>query len=472
MKADSRCSALTRRAGTIAALALIGYGLNYAVREGRHLQRVSPEIFLGAAPLVGRNFRDGWDWRWSWATPLAVVIGSVVVVLTHRRWWQQASMRALLATTSLLAAAFAVVLAAVDGVDGLVYGAEHKTEYLANLDKVDSAASFVRHFVRDIDAYSVHVRGHPPAFMVLIKWMDTIGLTGVWPVVGLSIIATAVLPVAVLWTVRLVVNEHSMRAAAPWLVVCPSALWMMTSGDAVFTAVAATATALTASAVQASGSGRMLRAGLAGLLLGLLLFLTYLGAVFFAIPGFVLLRFATRRWRASVTTGVVMAIGIVAVVVLFWWAGFWWYDGVERTKIEYWEGSAQFRRRNYFLVANVAAALAALGPATVFGVARLRRSSMWWLVAAGTLALLVSNFSQYTRGEVERIWLLFYPWIALAAVGLMSDSATDVAVSNDGESSGRLARLGSLLAATRPQRWVALQAVAAIVLQSALVSKW
>jgi methylthioxylose transferase len=465
--------ALVRRIATVAALAVTAYGLNYAVREGRHLQRVSPEIFLGAAPLVGRNFRDGWDWRWSWATPLAILIGIVVVALTRRQWWQRASVGALLWTTSLMAVAFAVVLAAVDGVDGLVYGAEHKTEYLANLDKVDSAALFVRHFVRDIDAYSVHVRGHPPAFMVLIKWMDTIGLTGVWPVVGLSIVATAVLPVAVLWTVRLVVNEATMRAAAPWLVVCPSALWMMTSGDAVFTAVAATATALTASAVLASARRRVLLASLAGLLLGLLLFLTYLGAVFFAIPGFVLLRFVTRRWQAAVTTGLLVAGGIAAVVLLFWWAGFWWYDGVERTKIEYWEGSAQFRRRNYFLVANLAAALAALGPATLFGIARLRRNAMWWLVAAAMLALAVSNFSQYTRGEVERIWLLFYPWIALAAVGLTIDVGVDSgAVSNGDTSTRRRDRLAARWSATRPQRWVAVQAVAAIVLQSVLVSKW
>jgi hypothetical protein len=62
---------------------------------------------------------------------------------------------------------------------------------------------------------------------------------------------------------------------------------------------------------------------------------------------------------------------------------------------------------------------------------------------------LASHLSQYTRGEVERIWLLFFPWIVVAGGALIGVSA----------------RL-------RSATWVAAQAAAAVVLQAALVSKW
>jgi methylthioxylose transferase len=53
----------------------------------------------------------------------------------------------------------------------------------------------------------------------------------------------------------------------------------------------------------------------------------------------------------------------------------------------------------------------------------------------------VANLSQMSRGEVERIWLPFVPWLALAAPG---------------------DRRG----------WLAAQAGLALLLQAALVSAW
>jgi hypothetical protein len=71
------------------------------------------------------------------------------------------------------------------------------------------------------------------------------------------------------------------------------------------------------------------------------------------------------------------------------------------------------------------------------------------LVVGALLAMTVSNLSQLTKGEVERIWLLFYPWLV---------SCGGVVVAQD-------------------RRWrgaavVAVQAACALVLQAALVSKW
>ena len=133
--------------------------------------------------------------------------------------------------------------------------------------------------------------------------------------------------------------------------------------------------------------------------------------------------------------------------------GFWWLDGVRRTNEEYWAGSAQFRPWGYFAVANVAAALIALGPATFAGLTRLRPGRIWLVVGGGLLAVAASDLSQYTRAEVERIWLLFFPWVAIAAAGLAA---------------------GAVGAARRHRAtwWLAAQGAGAIVLQAALVSKW
>jgi hypothetical protein len=81
---------------------------------------------------------------------------------------------------------------------------------------------------------------------------------------------------------------------------------------------------------------------------------------------------------------------------------------------------------------------------------RLRDRRVWVVVGGGLLAVAASHLSQYSRAEVERIWLLFFPWIAVAGGALMVSTSTR-------------ARAGI---------WVGTQAAGAIVLQAALVSKW
>jgi len=52
-----------QRLAVVALYVGVASAFYVAVDWGRNLQRTAPEIFLGAAPLVGRSFRDGWDWR-------------------------------------------------------------------------------------------------------------------------------------------------------------------------------------------------------------------------------------------------------------------------------------------------------------------------------------------------------------------------------------------------------------------------
>ena len=66
------------------------------------------------------------------------------------------------------------------------------------------------------------------------------------------------------------------------------------------------------------------------------------------------------------------------------------------------------------------------------------------LIVVATLAgVALADLSQYSKGEVERIWLLFMPWLVPAAA-----------------------------TCRRPRRWLAAQAAVTIGLQAWLVSKW
>ena len=70
------------------------------------------------------------------------------------------------------------------------------------------------------------------------------------------------------------------------------------------------------------------------------------------------------------------------------------------------------------MVGNPAALACAIGPATAAGLASLRRhrdGALLLLVGGAAIGVLAGDVSQLSRGEVERIWLPFVPWLAVAA---------------------------------------------------------
>ena len=446
----------------VALYAGVASAFYVAIDWGRNLQRTAPEIFLGAAPLVGRNFRDAWDWRFGWGLIGAGLVASVIVVLAGRGWFASARLRVVLAATGASAGVFSTLLALTDGRDGLFYGVEDDTEYLANLPLAPPAGDFVRNFVVDINDYSVHVRGHPPGFVVLLKMFDAAGLSGSWPVMLISLVSTMLLPIGVLIAVWAIAGERWVRRSAPFLIVAPYAIWMMTSADAFYSALGAWGVAFVALGVRRDGRGAVWLGAIGGLLLSTLLFMTYGGAVYLLVP----LAIAIAGWRmrrhsgfgAGTTATVVGAVVMASTVTLMWFAaGFWWFAGAEATRDEYWEGTAQFRIWNYFIFANLVVALFAVGPATFVGLTRLRDRRLWVLVGGALAGLMIANLSQLSKAETERIWLLFYPWLVIAGAALASRFDSE--------------RL-KLSANTVFAGWIALQAVCAILLQASLVSKW
>ncbi len=254
-----------------------------SVTWGRRYQRDAPEIFLGAAPLVGRDVSDGWDWRFGWGLVAAGVVAAAVIAAAVHGWWRM-RLRWIVVAASLGAGVFATALALTDGGDGMLHGATDRTEYLANVASAPPASEFVRTFVARIDDYTVHARGHPPGFVLVLKLLDSIGLDGAWPAAALSVVGAMAVPAAVLVTVWATVDAAWARRVAPMLVVAPYALWMVTSADAVFAAVGWWGVAAAAVGVRSTG-WRAVAAGTAsGLLLGGLLFLTFGGATFLAVP--------------------------------------------------------------------------------------------------------------------------------------------------------------------------------------------
>ena len=160
-----------------------------------------------------------------------------------------------------------------------------------------------------------------------------------------------------------------------------------------------------------------------------------------------------RHWRRFTLVVIVSCAAAATVLLTFRALGFWWFDGLRALKLQYWNGTAKFRPWTYFTLSNAAVLLIAVGPAALAGTIRLRQRALWLLVGGALVASAASTASQYSKGEVERIWLLFFPWIMLAAAPLADPSTTTH---------------GTL----RLRTWLTIQATIAILLQASLVTKW
>jgi hypothetical protein len=241
---------------------------------------------------------------------------------------------------------------------------------------------------------------------------------------------------------RALAGEAFARAAAPFLVFAPAAVWIGTSADAFYMGLAAVGVALFAVAASRRPDGWADAGALAGgLVLGASLFTTYgvvpLGLIVLAIAVY------RRAWR----TLALAAAGVVAVFLAFYWRGFSWFDGLQTARQLQLAGVFEHRPYLEFLVASPAAFALVVGPAVAVGLARLRRYGAWVLCGAALAGLLIADLSGYARGETERIWLPFAPWVLVAA-GAASRNLR-----------GR-------------QGWLAVQVTAALTLQVTAKSPW
>ena len=419
---------------SIAAVVAVGALVLATHLWGQALRRRGVDIFLPWPPLLGfaRPF------------PVAIVLPAVLgaggvawgPALAARLTW-----RHLLWVSTLAAVSWSLALAVTDGFHAVAVPLTRQTEYLHDLPLVHSPASFLHHFVERIDAYTTHVRAHPPGFLLLLWAMRRVGLDGSGWAATLVIGGGAALVPATLITLRDVAGEDRARRAAPFLVLAPLAVWVATSVDAFIAGVATWAVTLVVVATARRDRRGDLAATGGGLLFGAAAFLSY-GAV-----GLVVVPILVGLWRRRVRPLLLAGCGTAVVVLVFAANGFSWFDGLGATRREYQESIARTRPFSYFVVANLAAFAIVLGPATIAGLAQLRARSVWILVAGGVVCVLAADLSGLSKGEVERIWLPFAPWLLVATCALPTNVASR-------------------------RRWLGGQVLVALALQSFLGFPW
>jgi hypothetical protein len=118
----------------------------------------------------------------------------------------------------------------------------------------------------------------------------------------------------------------------------------------------------------------------------------------------------------------------VAVVLVFAAFGFSYLEALPAIRDRYYEAVGGRRPWAYWMWGDLAALAFSAGPLAFAGAAQLPRApladartrTIAWLSGAGAAMVLLADLSQMSRGEVERIWLPFVPWLLLSC-GLLSE---------------------------------------------------
>jgi len=379
---------------------------------GDALYARDPLVHVGAPPLVG-----SFDLRLSTRVLPVLVLAAAAVAwapaLAARMRW-----RGLLAASWTAAAAWAIALATTDGWDALAAPLTSRFELLTAVPLVGSPERFLESFADVLPSYATHVQGHPPGGVLLLWALDGAGLGGAETAAALAIACGAVTAPAALVAVRALAGETQARGAAPFLVFTPAAVWMATTLDAVYAGVSAVGIALVALACTEPHRRRAaLLALTAGIVLGAALQLSYgvaaLGALVLAI--------ALGRRRPGVLA--LAGAGVAFVLGAFLAARFNWFEGLQATREQYLAGVSRRRPYAEFLVISLAAFALAVGPAAAAGLARLRDRGVWLLAGGALAALAAADLSGMSKGETERIWLPFVPWVLVATAPLARSRA-------------------------------------------------
>lgn len=392
-------------------------------------------VHVNAPPLVGFL-----DWRPGSGLLPAAAFGAAAVAWGPRLA-ATLSWRGLMLATAAAAVLWPVLLAVADGPQALTAPMRSSYEYLAGLARVDSAADLLGRFTERLPAYPTHVQGHPPGFPLLLYGLDRAGLGGARVATGIVIAGGALAAPAALAAARELGGEARARVAAPFVVFAPAAIWIATSADALFMGAGAVGVALVVLATGRGAARARPLALAAGVVLGGALHLSY------GVAPLALLVLAVTLGRRRLDVMLVCAAGVLAVFVLFTALGFWWLDGLQATREAHDGGIARRRPYGVFLLVAPAAFAVAVGPAAVAGLARLRGRGLWLLCGAAVAALALSDLSGLSRGETERVWLPFAPWVLVATAALGAAGRSD-------------------------RRWLALQVALALVLQAWLSSPW
>lgn len=423
---------------------------------GTAIQNAGGTLHVAWPPLLAAWFPHAGP-----GTPAAVAVAAGAVVhgpaLAGRLSW-----RSLTLTVWGAATAWIWSLALVDGWQrGVANRLTNRNEYLSVIDRFAHIGPTLRGFDQHIlighpHNWPAHVAGHPPGATLTFVWLDRIGLGGGGWAGTWCIMVGGSAAVAVLVALRALTSERTARRAAPFLVLAPAAVWIGTSADGYFAAVAAWAVALLALSATRAVRRPALVALSAGLLFGWALYLSY-GLALFAVPAVAVLLLArSARPLAPALSGVAL------VALAFTLAGFDWWEAYGLLVERYYQGVGGDRPQSYWVWGNLACAVIITGLASVAGLRRAGAAvpgaaRRWYggrddaadrlgiLVLTVLLALLAADLSGMSKAETERIWIPFALWLLPAA---------------------------ALLPGADRRRWLTLQAVLALLVNHLLLTTW
>jgi methylthioxylose transferase len=324
-------------------------------------------------------------------------------VLNRLRWGL------LLLAAYVAAVWWALALALVEGGNGLASPVADPDEYLRDVPAVGSdPVGFLRTFVESSDSYSVATRTHPPAPVLLLWLFDRIGISQPQTLgLILTLLGCAYVPLVAI-AVRSLCHETAARRLLPVLVLAPYAVWLAVSMDAVTLLLGA---AFVCCGVLGSERGRSWRWVVAsGLLLGVAALFNY--AVAWLAASLIATFFVRRRPLLNAFAG----FSALLPLALFRLWGFTWPSGLSEAQADFSVRVGPHRSWAIWAALDILLLLVACGPALLRALRRVRLTPGWpFLVGAG-LAVVFALASGLSRGEVERSWLPFFPWLLVPAV--------------------------------------------------------
>ena len=433
----ARASTPERDAVLWAGLIGIGFAVTgIAVAAHAHLG-------VAAAPFVGR-----YHWHVGLATVLAPVVAAAVVGATWRGWHERLPWRRLLFAGTLANLAWTLSLALVEGRAGLSHSVD-AGGYLADASSVhDDVIGFLRHYVANAPHHSVASRQHPPGPVLLVWAIHRIGIHQP-AVLGLILAAIGALSVPlVAIAVRSLCHEPAGRRLIPVLALAPYALWVAVSVDAVTLTIAAAA--ITCAVIGSEPGRRAWWVAGSGLLIGVAALFSY-SAPWLAVS-IIAIYFVRRRALLNAVTGLaaLVPLGLARA------AGFVWPDGLTAAQADFSVRIGPERSWPLWIALDLVVLLIAAGPTMIPAARKIRRTPGWPFVVGATLAVGFAVGSGLSRGEVERSWLPFIPWLLVPAVA----------------PERRPDRPGVVVAAAVPLGLITLGAAAAVILEAALRSPW
>lgn len=344
---------------------------------------------------------------------LAPAVAATGVIAVRSRVADRLGWGQLLVVAYLATLWWALALALVDGGNGLASPITAPSEYLVDVasihgDPVGFLHDFVHRALPGAGQLSIASRTHPPAPVLLLWALTRVGITSP-EALGLIVTLVGCLHVPlVAVSVRSLCHEPTARRLMPLLVLAPYAVWLAVSMDAVTLTLGA---GLVALGVIGSEPGRSRWWALAsGLVLGVAALFNYaaawLGITVLAV------NFVRRRPVLNLLAGV----GALVPLALISLAGFSWIDGLSAARADFSVRVGPQRSWLLWVALDVLLLLIACGPAVIRAARRIRTTPGWPFLAGAGLAVVFALASGLARGEVERSWLAFYPWLLIPAV--------------------------------------------------------